>query len=622
MNYKIPEAFISEVKKKLDIVDVIGEYLSLTKKGSSYKAVCPFHQDNNPSLSISPNKQIYRCFSCGAAGNVITFVMKYNNITFYEAVKELAAKAGLAMPASNHEEYYSEASQKSLRLQDLNNAAADYFSNQLQAASGAKAYQYLKSRQIQEDTMEAFRLGYAPARAGNKLIAFLLKAGYSEVEIEAVGLINISNNQTQLCFEDAIMIPIRNHQQAILGFSARSMQEHAYAKYINTKETELFHKKTMIYNIDQAYDAIKQQQKVILVEGYFDVIALFQQGITNTVALMGTYLSQEQITVLKKLTNHVVLFMDGDVPGWMAQYKLHEQLTAVNFKVSSVVNKTTLDPDQLVRSLADQAAVATLVAQTASVIDNVLNYYPNLKQIARQRDNRFLEMACSLIGKEQDQEAQKSYLKKLALLSGTSTANLQVLVRASQYKQGYSNVAPQESHAIKSEQSNLSLNSFFKNLSLRAVLLYWQDRSWNVILVQLLQFRQGYELYKAKLDRTYNLLHDKIVTRMEAFYTDPANQTTLIVSKLQLDQLFVNDEQSLQIIDHLFENYPLVNSFNKIEFESALNILDIFDIIKVRTALLEEVNQATSQEEKNTIIEDVWQLSSKLFAKNEENDIL
>lgn len=342
----IKDEEINAIREQSDIVDIISQYLTLTKQGKNYVAVCPFHDDHSPSLVISPEKQIFNCFTCRTGGNVFSFIMKYENVGFLEAVKMVADKVGykinLDFVSANEK-----VNQVDYEIMDL---AKKYYLNNIFTEIGVSARKYLNSRKLGEDIIREFNLGLAPS-SKNDLYKILIKKGYTVEKIEELGLINRVGLEVYDAFTNRIMIPIENLKGDVVGFSARIFNgETDAAKYINTRETPIFKKGQILFNFHNARKYIRNEKLCIIVEGNMDAINVSASGIKNVVALMGVALSLEQIKVIKRLNVPVVLMLDNDEAGLNATMK-NGKLLQENGVIVKVVKLTgAKDPDEYIRA--------------------------------------------------------------------------------------------------------------------------------------------------------------------------------------------------------------------------------------------------------------------------------
>lgn len=428
---------IQQIKEQVNIVDIVGEYLKLTRKGNNFWAICPFHQDSNPSLSVSQEKQIYKCFSCGEQGNVFIFLQKYKNIDFLSAVREVAkiAKIDLEKLHLNLTE-----SQK-IKLHPfkiLNNLALNFYQYQMTTDLGKAAFNYLNDRKVSEKNINDFALGFAPSK--NQLLEYLQLQGYQTNEIIGAGLAKITDkDKVKDMFFNRIIFPILDLDGECLGFSARSFiknqdnLEKANFKYINTPETEIFKKGRILYNLYKAKNSLNPHNKSIyLVEGYMDVISLSSQEINNCVALMGTNLTKEHIATLKQFTNDIIIFLDGDIPGKEAAIKIATNLLAQNFNVKVIDNQTNQDPDELIKNNLEQ--FKAIINTTLHPLDFAINFYQtkyDFKQDSYQLKT-FLKQLQDLWNAIKDPITTKFYLEKLKVLTNLTETELFSVLKESQ----------------------------------------------------------------------------------------------------------------------------------------------------------------------------------------------
>ena len=348
---------INDIRKANDIVDVISSYIPLTKKGKNYFGICPFHDDTNPSMSVTRDKQIYKCFSCGASGNVFNFIMDYENVDFKEAARILAKRAGIDFKAGhikNNNQY-----EKYYQMYDL---ALKLYQNNINSAYGKSAVEYLEKRFISKEIIKEFKIGLALDK--NALTSILTKKGYSTLEMDKYGL---GNGYNDLYF-NRIMFPLFDTNNRVVGFSGRIYlsSDKEQSKYINTKETPIFKKGELLYNYYNAKEHCRLKKNVILVEGFMDVIRLYTIGIKNVVALMGTALTKNQINLLKRLSTEIYLCLDGDDAGRKAMASVGEDLINANCNVRVISLTEKLDPDEYILKYGKESF--------ESLYDNAVNF--------------------------------------------------------------------------------------------------------------------------------------------------------------------------------------------------------------------------------------------------------
>lgn len=339
----IPDEKINEIRGLANIVDVISSYIPLTSKGKNYFGVCPFHDDHSPSMSVSPDRQMFKCFTCGVGGNVYNFVSRYENISFVEAIKKVADYVGVDLDISKFEKKES-IHKHEFEIMEF---ASKIYQNNLNTSLGAKSREYLKTRNINESIINTFKIGFAID--DNKNLYNILSKKYKNKELEELGLINLNGLDGYDKFVNRIMIPITDINNNVVGFTGRIIDNSTdQAKYINTKETKIYKKGNILFNYFNAKQHIKQSKKVVVVEGNMDAIRLYASGIKNVVALMGTSLTKEQIMLLKNLRVPVVLMLDNDSAGEMATISNGELLQSNNIDTYIVRLSDVKDPDEYI----------------------------------------------------------------------------------------------------------------------------------------------------------------------------------------------------------------------------------------------------------------------------------
>ena len=346
-----PEELIEEVRTRNDIVEVISGYVRLQKKGSNYFGLCPFHNEKSPSFSVSPGKQMYYCFGCGAGGNVITFLMEYENQTFPEAVRTLAQRAGIALPEADDSKEARQADSRRAKLLEINKEAAKYFYYQLRTERGSVGMEYLRKRELSDETMNHFGLGYAN-KYSNDLIQYLKSKGCSEDLIRDAGLCNVDEKHGMYDkFWNRVMFPIQDINHRVIGFGGRVMGD-GKPKYLNSPETEIFDKSRNLYGLNFARTSRKGN--VILCEGYMDVIAMHQAGFTQAVASLGTAFTSGQASLLRRYANEILLSYDSDGAGVNAALRAIGILKEAGMTGRVINLEPYKDPDEFIKALGGE----------------------------------------------------------------------------------------------------------------------------------------------------------------------------------------------------------------------------------------------------------------------------
>ena len=348
---------IEEIRSRNDIVDVISGYVKLQRKGSSYFGLCPFHNEKSPSFSVSPNKQMYYCFGCGAGGNVFTFVMEYENYTFMEALKMLADRAGVKLPELDYSKEAREQADKKSQLLEINKAAAGYFYYQLRRDNGRHAYQYLTGRGLSDETIKKFGLGYSD-RYSNDLYNYMKSKGYSDELLRESGLFNVDEKRGMYDkFWNRVIFPIMDVNNRVIGFGGRVMGD-GKPKYLNSPETMIFDKSRNLYGLNAARTSRKRQ--IIICEGYMDVIAMHQAGFTNAVASLGTAFTSQQANLIKRYADEALLLYDSDEAGRKAALRAIPILKTAGVHSRVVDLSPYKDPDEFIKQEGAEAFLQRL----------------------------------------------------------------------------------------------------------------------------------------------------------------------------------------------------------------------------------------------------------------------
>lgn len=347
----------NEIRRKVDIVDIIGERIPLVARGKNFFGVCPFHDDSNPSMCVSREKQIYTCFSCHATGNVFTFLMNYDHIDFKETLKYLGEKVGVNVSNIS----IKKKTTKYDKLYDAYSFSVKYFQNNLSSSVGKTAKEYLANRKIDDEIIKEFEIGLSLG-ARNDLTNLLLKKEYDLGTLNKIGLSSDDHD----IYNDRIMFPLYDVSGRVVGFSGRIYKDNGQNKYLNTKETEIFKKGEMLYHYHVAREECRVKKSVIVMEGFMDVIRASTVGVKNTVALMGTALTSNQIGLIKRLSNNIILCLDGDSPGVNAMLSIGDMLFTHGIEVKVVVLPGEEDPDSFILEYGKDRFLG--------LIDNAVNY--------------------------------------------------------------------------------------------------------------------------------------------------------------------------------------------------------------------------------------------------------
>lgn len=345
------EDLVEEIRQRSDIVDIISSYVKLQKKGNNHLGLCPFHSEKTPSFSVSPQKQMYHCFGCGVGGNVVTFIMEYENYSFIEALKFLADRAGITMPEGESSPEAKKQADIKSQILEINKMAAKYFYYQLRQESGKNALRYFRERELSDETIKKFGLGYSN-KFSDDLYQYLKAQGYKDSILKESGLVTMDESKgPHDKFWNRVMFPIMDVNNRVIGFGGRVMGE-GMPKYLNSPETKIFDKSRNLYGLNFA--RISRQRNILLCEGYMDVIALQQAGFGNVVASLGTAFTGLQANLLKRYTSEVLITYDSDGAGTKAALRAIPILKDAGLSAKVINMQPYKDPDEFIKALGTE----------------------------------------------------------------------------------------------------------------------------------------------------------------------------------------------------------------------------------------------------------------------------
>ncbi|HAE16310.1 MAG TPA: DNA primase [Erysipelotrichaceae bacterium] len=412
---RISEQEISELRSRADIVDVVGHYLQLHRKGKSYVALCPFHDDHSPSMSVSPERQIYKCFVCGAGGNVFSFVQNYEKVSYPEAVARVADLVGFEL--SEKPEAISKPSDPyKERLYDLMNETVRFTMYQINTAEASLEKNYLEDRGLDEELRQKFEIGFNPGN--DQLYKFLKAKGYEDSDMTACNVIRVSPSGVHDVFAQRITFPIHDPSGNPIGFSARTINPDNSSKYINTNDTVLFHKSDVVYNSHRARNEARRSGRIYVCEGVTDVIAFARAGMDNAVCTLGTSCTENQIRQIKRLSRKVVFCYDGDDAGQSATLRAAKMARREGCDVTIIDNRTGLDPDELIRSRGAEA-LKQMVSNEISWMEFVLAYlrkHTNMSNYLEKKE--MVKKAQAEIAELDDELDRQHFTKELSEMTG------------------------------------------------------------------------------------------------------------------------------------------------------------------------------------------------------------
>ncbi len=410
---QIPEYIVQQIRERADILDVVSEHVSLKKKGRYYFGLCPFHEEKTPSFSVDPDRQIFHCFGCGAGGNAISFVMQIQKVSFLEAVRELARKLNIPLPEDNPNDPEA---RRRLQAYEANEFAAEFFhTNLLQTPAGEKARAYLRKRGFDRRVIEKFKLGWAL----DSWDGLIREAKLKKISLEGLrtaGLVSRSEQGREYDrFRGRLMFPIFTASGQVAGFGGRLIEDDPkQAKYINTQESPVYHKSSILYGLRENRGAIQQADQAILVEGYADVISLVQFGIENVVASSGTSLTERQAQLLLRYTKNVVILYDGDPAGAHAALRGVDILLDKGLRISVVMLPKEHDPDSFVRQEGPEK-LRRLIDQAQDIIEFKISAYRSVKpDDSPQNRAELLHLLVETVARISDEVLRNLYAQQIA----------------------------------------------------------------------------------------------------------------------------------------------------------------------------------------------------------------
>jgi len=429
----IPEETVAQVRNAANIVDVISEYVMLKKAGKNFMGLCPFHTDNKPSFTVNDEKQIYHCFGCGEGGNVLTFLMKYNNLSFPEAVGFLAEKYGIQIASRKMTPGQRRALEDREKLLRINKEAADYFQSVLShPTSGQRAREYLKKRRMKQEVMERFLLGYA-VDSWTDLIQHFSRRGVPVEELQKAGLVVASKGRHYDRFRGRVIFPILDIHQRVVGFGGRSLDD-SLPKYLNSPDTPVYHKSQTLYGLHEAKETCRRKGTAFVVEGYFDLLALYCHGIENVVATLGTALTRQHVRMMKGYAQQIILVFDSDEAGIKAAKRSLSIFLEEKVDVRILVLPEAKDPDSYIQVAGSEGFLgATEGAASAMpfLVTSAIQKYG----LSLEGKARVVEAMKGPLGSLPDSVTRSLYIRDLSERLGIDESAILEQVRASLNKE-------------------------------------------------------------------------------------------------------------------------------------------------------------------------------------------
>lgn len=436
---------ILSIQRKANIVDIIRDYVPLTQRGKNYFGICPFHDDHNPSMSVSPEKGVYKCFVCGNAGNIFNFVMEYEKVSFYEAVKIVADKIGVSIDISTSKRENT----KKSPLYDIYNISYKFYQNNLNTVYGKDAKKYLLNRKIDEDVIKNFNIGLS--LSDSELCNALKAKGFKDDDIVSSGVAVQNGNNIYDIYKNRIMFPLYDLEGNVVGFSGRIYNQKSESKYINTKETEIFKKGELLYNYHIAKKEARKEKNIIVVEGFMDVIRLSTIGIVNVVATMGTAVTKYQLNLIQKLAPNITLMFDGDKAGEKATNAFIELANGNDSNIKVVRLEDNLDPDEYILTKGKDKMIYNL-SHAQSVYDYKLSSYKeNIDFNDSKEVSNYINVMIKEFEKIDDDIVREIEIKKLSESTNVSYDLIKSKLKDSEKKV-----------IITHKQKNIKINKYEK----------------------------------------------------------------------------------------------------------------------------------------------------------------
>lgn len=565
---------LEEIRNRCDVVDIISEYVHLKPAGKGFKGLCPFHEEKTPSFMVSPEKQLFHCFGCGEGGNVFNFLMKYEKLSFFEAVKMLARKSGVPLPVDEEKENILH--KKKERLYKLNNLVANYYRECLfRTNQGKKVINYFKKRGINDTSVEKYKLGYAPS-SWDALSNFLKKKDYSCEELIKAGLIKKSKIEGKYIdyFRDRIIFPIFNLSGRVIGFGGRVLDD-SLPKYINSPETLVYNKGSNLYNLNFAKEGIRKKNCIIVVEGYTDVLITQQYGFNNIAASLGTALTAKQIDLIKRFTNAVLIAYDADSAGNMATLRSLDLLVKAGLEIKVIDLPQGYDPaDFLIKKGSE--TFQNLINRSLSLIDyklKILYSKYSIKTIeGKVKIVKEILPTLSVMGDEDEVRAQTKKISEELKLSDEA-----IRIDLTKYKKGLREFIP----------SFINPDSEDGNIKAEKILIGCMLENEEIV-------RDIFT--KLKVEDFTVLLHRQIVTAIEK----NLKYDKIVDSQKVID--YLNDDKAAKLISNILIEETV--TFDKKIISGYIDTINNFKLIQERKDLEERAKMLDKKIKKSKKIEE------------------
>ncbi len=553
---QIPAEVINDIRNKARIEDIISHYIETIKKGNNYVAVCPFHDDHDPSLHISADKQIFKCFVCDTAGDVFSFVQKYENIDYPSAIRKVAE---LINYNYDFGDVRNTDTFRETPLHKVLSEAVNFCRHELNSEAGMAVKGYLYNRKLSDQMIEKYEMGFNPSN--NVLYSFLNRKGYSDRDIIEANLARLTDRGIQDVFYNRLMIPIHDTSGHPIGFTARSLDPNAESKYINTNETPLFHKSDVIFNFHRAAESTRKEKKMILAEGPMDVMAFDRAGLSNAVCSMGTACTKGQLQQIHRLTGNLVLAFDGDRAGQNAIFKTGRLAQNLGFKVSVLNNTTDMDPDEIVNKFgADR--LKTMVSDAKTWIEFIFDYYQKVYDLRNYSSKKeFSQKILEEINRLSDSFDRDNYLHQLSSITGFAVSVLSGDMRETRQ--------PQPSEAVQTPVKS-------KRKMDGVTVAEW------IILKQMMSSAQMCEVYKRDLNELRSNEGNALARTIDEYYR---RNDTLDIKEFVGS---LEDDRLKNLVYEIVDSEVVGDDINEAAFQEA--------IIKIKISRIEDEIERNKKE--------------------------
>ena len=581
-NYTLSTEKLNEIRASVDIGDVISEYLPLTGRGQNFFGVCPFHDDHSPSMSVNRERQIYKCFSCGAGGNVFTFIRDYENITFLQAVQKVAAKTGILLHLANGSE---QTIQKRSQYHEMYAIACKLYTNNLYTEEGLEAIDYLERRQITKEARKEFEIGLS-LKNSHLLTGLLTKKGFTKEEMVQNGLALSKEGELRDSYFNRIMFPLFDLMGKPVGFSARIYRSNDASKYVNTKETEFFKKGELLYHYHKAKNIARMKEQVILVEGFMDVIRLFTVGIENVVASMGTAVTKEQLILLKKMGKEIILLFDGDEAGRHAAYKTSSDLMKMGVYPKIIVLEDDLDPDEYILKYGKEK-IEYKIAHPMNTIDFKLEYLKENKNFSSPLDKA--NYISSVI--EELNQITDSILRETTLLKISEETALDASIIRSQLVD-LKDVVREETVSTPKPIKSLKMNRY--------------QEAERRLIFYMLNHAEVIDLYKQKVKFLSTEKYRLLAKEINYFYEEHG-----YMKEADFINVLLEDTDLLNTF-HEITSLSLKDTYKKEEMDEYIDTIYEYKIVKQIDYLKSEQKKIIDQEKKKALGDEILELQIEL----------